>query len=184
MKRFVAAALLVSLLVPTAAAANRVSLSLSRVDVATQLGDNFGFTSTVKNAGRAPLAGLVAHLNVVSLTPGVYVDPEDWSSDRTRYLRPLGPGQSVTIPWKVKAVNGGRFGIYVAVLPRGVDPALQPPAVSPALRAAVSEHRSLNSGGVVPLALGLPGLIGLLALGVRARRRRPSPSQAPAGAAG
>ena len=182
MRRWALAVLVACLLLaPDASAA--VGLSLSRDTVATRLGDNFTFTTKVTNSGHIPLRGLLAHLNVVSLTPGVYVDPEDWSSDRTRYLAPLPASGSVTVPWKVKAVNGGRFAIYVAVLPRGGAPAQQPPAVSPALRAAVSEHRSLNSGGVVPLALGLPGLIGVLALALRMRRRRRSPPPAPAGAA-
>ena len=37
-----------------------------------------------------PLSGLVAHLNVVGLSSGIYVDPEDWSEERTKYLPPLG----------------------------------------------------------------------------------------------
>ena len=45
---------------------------------------------------------------------GVYVDPEDWSSHRTRYLAPISAGGSVTLAWKMQAVNSGSFGVYVA----------------------------------------------------------------------
>ena len=93
-----------------------VSVSLSRTSSSVKIGNSFGFTSTIANRGTSPLSGLVAHLNVLSFTHGVYVDPEDWSSNRTRYLDPLAPGQSTTVNWSVKAVNGGDFGIYVAAL--------------------------------------------------------------------
>jgi hypothetical protein len=165
MRRVLAICALLLALAP--AVANAATVSLSRAQVTTKLGDNFAFTSTIANRDSTAAAGLVAHLNVVSLTKGVYVDPEDWSSDRTQYLPVVAAGRSVTVPWKVKAVNGGRFAIYVAVLP--VTGTL-PPVVSPALDARVTEHRALNSGGVLPLALGIPALIGLGAIGLRVRR--------------
>jgi hypothetical protein len=149
-----------------------VEVSLSRGHVSTGLGDGFGFTSTITNAGSAPLSGLVAHLNVVSFDPGVYVDPEDWSSRRTRYLAPLPRGGSTTIDWTVKAVNSGHLAIYVALLPStnaGAVP--RDLSISPALDLRVAEHRTLNPGGVLPLVVGLPALLGLAALGVRRTRR-------------
>lgn len=151
------------------AVAGAATVSLSRAQVTARLGDTFSFNSTITNRTATPAAGLVAHLNVASLAKGVYVDPEDWSSDRTRYLPVLPAGGSLTIPWKVKAVNGGRFAIYVAVLRANGGGS---PVVSSALETSVAEHRTLNSGGVLPLALGLPALIGLLAIGVRAAGRR------------
>ena len=83
----------------TPAASNPVGVSLSRTSTSVGIGDSFGFTSTVSNQGSAPVSGLVAHLNVLSFTHGVYVDPEDWSSNRTRYLDPIPPGQSTTVHW-------------------------------------------------------------------------------------
>jgi hypothetical protein len=154
-------------------ARSRVELSLDRAGVSTKLGDSFGFHSTVTNAGSNALTGLVAHLNIVALSKGVYVDPEDWSSQRTRYLPDLSPGESTDVGWKVQAVNGGRFAVYVVVLP-GVGPAsaADPPTVSPALGVRVTEHKTINSGGVLPLALGVPALLGLMTLGLRVRRNR------------
>jgi hypothetical protein len=157
---------------PTSASPGRsVELSMSRAQVSTRLGDSFDFTSTIRNAGKTAIPDLVAHLNIVSLTKGVYVDPEDWSSQRTHYLAPLGPGQSARISWKVESVNGGDFAIYVVVLPDR-SPSSSTLAVSPAVDLHVTERKTLNSEGVLPLALGVPALLGLALLGVRARRRR------------
>ena len=147
------------------------TVELSRTHVATHIGRDFTFTSTIRNTGDQPLNGLVAHLNVLSSDPGTYVDPEDWSAHRTRYLSTLPAHGSTTISWKVKAVNTGSLTIYVAVLPRHGSGSVD---VSPPLRLEVQERRTLNSGGVVPLALGFPALLAALAVGTRARRRRRS----------
>jgi hypothetical protein len=156
---------------PTSAAPrDSVELAMSRAQVATRLGDSFEFSSTIRNTGKGTLPELVAHLNVVALTKGVYVDPEDWSSQRTHYLARLRPGQSARISWKVESVNGGDFAIYVVVLPDR-SPSRSTLAVSPAVDVHVTERRTLNSGGVLPLALGIPGFLGLLILGLRVRRR-------------
>jgi len=150
-----------------------VAISMSRSGVSTALGDSFRFKSVVTNAGRTPLSGLVAHLNIVSWIQGVYVDPEDWSGQRTHYLPSLAPGGSVGVPWEVKSVNGGHFAVYVVVLPpRGPGSVPQSLAVGPDLDVRVTERKALDSGGVLVLSLGVPGLLGLALLGARARRRR------------
>ena len=139
---------------------------MSRARVSIRIGEDFRFTTAISNRGAAPLEGLVAHLDVVSHDRDVYVDPEDWSSERTRYLPRVAPGASLEIPWKVKAVNAGRFAVYVVVLGDG------PPLAGPALDARVAERRTMDAGGVLPLAVGLPALLGVALLGVRARRPR------------
>ena len=150
-----------------------VRVALDHARVSTRLGAGFGLGSTITNVGRRPLAGLVAHLNVVSLTNGVYVDPEDWSPQRTKNVPALAPGQSARIGWRVNAVNGGRFAVYVVTVPRG-SPRIASTglAIGPPLGLRVTERRVFNSGGVVFLAVGLPGLLGLATIGTRARRRR------------
>jgi hypothetical protein len=174
MRRCLALAALAAALVPAAAqAAGDVSVSLDRTRVATKLGRSFAFHATIANRGSAPSGGLIAHLNVLSLRTGVYVDPEDWSSHRTRYLAPIPAGGSTTLTWTIKAVNAGSIGVYVAVLPRegaGI------PVSGPTLRVAIADRKTLNSGGIVPLALGVPALIGLAWLALwlaRSRSRRP-----------
>lgn len=154
-------------------AAGSVELTASRARVSTQLGATFAIDTTIRNTGRAPLSGLVAHLNVVSLTPGVYVDPEDWSSERTQYVDPIAPGTSATLTWRVKAVNGGDFAVYVVALPgRSGVAAGQPLAVSPAVAVHATEHRTLDTAGALPVVLLVPGLLAALWLWLTARRER------------
>jgi hypothetical protein len=154
---------------PAAAAAGPpVEVSISRTQVSTRLGESFNFSSTVKNTAATPQAGMVASLNIVGLSAGIYVDPEDWSEERTRFLPTLAPGESTRLDWKVKAVTGGQAKIYVVALPR-----TQEPAVSQAIAVRIADTKDFNSGGVLPLALGVPALLGLVTLGVRRRRRSP-----------
>jgi hypothetical protein len=149
-----------------------VQLSVQPREAATLEGDDFVLRSTIRNAGRTALSGLVAHLNIVSWDAAVYVDPEDWSSERTRYLRSLPPGGSLNLTWPVTAVSGGHFAVYVVVVPphgRGVS---RPLAVSPDLDVHVTERAGLDSGGLAPLVVGVPTVLGAGALALRAARRR------------
>jgi hypothetical protein len=174
MTRVLVAACAVGVLVGLAPAevhaAAPVSVSVDRTHVQTSLGREFTFSTSIANDGSSATPPLVAHLNVLSLYPGVYVDPEDWSSDRTRYLRPIPAGGSRQMTWKVKAVNSGEIAVFVSVLPQ--SGAVEPPTAGPAIHVSIASRRTLNSGGIVPLAVGVPALLGLLAIGLRVRRRR------------
>ena len=70
----------------------------------------------------------------------------------------------------MNAVNSGTIGVYVAVLPRSGAPV--PPTTGPTVRVRIKDRKTLNSRGILPLALGLPALLGLVAVGVRLRRVR------------
>jgi hypothetical protein len=167
-------AVLVVLVSPTAPAApasppNPVAVTMSRSTMQDRVGDRFAFTTQVRNHSARPLEGLVAHLNIVSMASDVYVDPEDWSSQRTRYLPTLPAHGTIDLPWTVQAVNDGRFVLYVAVTTRhGSDRVVS----SGTLRLTTTARHTLGAGGVLPVALGVPGLLVLLMLGVGARRRR------------
>jgi uncharacterized membrane protein len=148
-----------------------VEVSLSRATVSTQLGESFDFRSTVTNSGAQPVSGLVAHLNVVGLDTDIYVDPEDWSEERTKNVPALGPGESTEVAWDVTAVTGGEAAIYVVALP-GDSPATarEGLATSPAMDVNIAEAKNLNTEGVLPLALGVPAFLALVTLAVRRRR--------------
>lgn len=166
----VALAACVSVAAARAQADPQLSVTVDRPYISTNLGGKFSFRSTVENTGPQAAENVIAHLNVLSLREGTYVDPEDWSSDRTRYLDPIPAGGSLTVEWQMQAVNDGAFAVYVTALPdTGVEAT---PAVSPAIRLDVTARRTLNPEGMVPIALGVPLLLGFLALGVRLRRRR------------
>ena len=164
------AALAAALAAPTAGAAvPSLTVEVDRTFVETRLGQDFSFASTITNRGSAPTSSLVAHLNVLSLRPGLYVDPEDWSENRTRYLGSLAPGASTTVRWTVTAVNAGSLGVYVAVFPSSGE---GQPVTGPTLRASIAERKTIDSGDIVPVAIGVPVLLSVLAVGVRFRRRR------------
>jgi hypothetical protein len=54
--------------------------------ISTVLGDHFEITTEIKNIGSSPTGDILAHLNVASIEGSVYVDPEDWSSERSQQL--------------------------------------------------------------------------------------------------
>jgi hypothetical protein len=169
LRLIVLAALVAAMLVPVAAqAAEGVSVQVSQTRIETKLGKKFVFTSTITNRGSNAASGLIAHLNILSLRNGPYVDPEDWSTSRTRYLAPIPAGGSTTITWRMQAVNAGTFGVYVSVLP--ASGVARPPTSGPTIHLSVASRRTLNSGGILPLALGIPAFLGLLTVGIRLRR--------------
>jgi hypothetical protein len=173
MKDRAVAALLAAAVVGAAPAANAAGASLAvsvdRTAVTTKLGHTFVIRSTITNRSSAVAVRLIAHLNVLSLGRGLYVDPEDWSSRRTRYLPPIPAGGSTTLSWKLVAVNGGDLGVYIAVLPqsgRAVEP-----TTGPLVHVTIADRRALDAGGILPLALGLPALLALAMAFSRFARR-------------
>jgi hypothetical protein len=155
---------------PAAArAAAELSATVDEPRISTQLGRSFEVRSTITNAGARAASGLVAHLSVLSLRSDPYVDPEDWSPHRVVFLDPIPAGGSRTLRWRMTAVNAGRFGVYVTVLStrRGAAPAPNTPTID----VRVSERRTLNAGGILPLAIAIPALLGGLAIVLRLRRR-------------
>jgi len=151
-----------------ALAASPVSVKIDQTSVSTKIGHRFHFSTSIRNTGSQPVPGVVAHLNIMSLDPSVYVDPEDWSSSRTRYLGALEAHGSRRIDWTVQAVNSGRFVVYVAVADRNGAGTI---TASAPLLTHVAQRRTLNSGGVMPLALGMPAGLALILLVLRRRRR-------------
>jgi hypothetical protein len=144
------------------------SVTLDKTTVASKLGNRFRFTSTIRNESRKPSPGTIAYLNIVSMDPSVYVDPEDWSSQRTRYLGAVAPRGTVPVDWTVQAVNSGRFVVFVAVTSeRGSVRVVS----SNALRVDIANQRSLNPSGILPVVVAVPGLAAV-ALVVTTRRRR------------
>jgi hypothetical protein len=153
-----------------AAGSPRLSVVVDRTAISTSIGKKFSLRATIANRSPAPAKDLIVHLNVLSLDGAVYVDPEDWSSSRTRYLAPIPAGHSAAVSWKLQAVNSGSIGVYVAVLTRGGAP--EPPITGPTVHVSIMRRQTLNSGGILPLALGIPGVLAFLAGGVRFQRRR------------
>ena len=153
---------------PPSPAPAPVSVRLHPTTVSTRVGQRFSLTSTVQNHSDQPASGLVAHLNVLGLDPEVYVDPEDWSSQRTIYLDPLPARATRRLAWAVQAVNSGRLVIYVTVTARQGTDAV---TASNALRLAVAPQRTVAAGGILPLVVAMPTAV-LFLTGFAAYRRR------------
>ena len=91
-------------------AGGRLEVQLSRAHVSTELGGDFTFTSTVVNRGTTPAEGLIAHLNVLSLRPGVKSTPRTGRASAHATSVPSRPGAAPDY-WHVQAVNVGSFGV-------------------------------------------------------------------------
>ena len=172
----VLAGLLVGLLActPTPAMATpiTVTVSMKPTEVTTVLGEHFTLETEITNTGAAPSGALLAHLNVASIEGSVYVDPEDWSADRSQELE-LQPGETRRLSWEVQAVNSGSFAAYVVVLPFGnTTAAAESLVVSPLVKLEVAPRSTLNARGTLPVVLLIPVLLGLLAAVARLRLGR------------
>lgn len=154
----------------TQARPSPITVELDKSLITAGPGEKIIFKSTVLNTGDEPISGLIAHVNILSSDPDVYVDPEDWSPRRTQFLEELSPGDDAVLTWDVQAVTAGPLVLYVAV----TQPESNAMAVSGPLLMTVGGRRVVDSGGVFPLVVGMPAavltLIGLA--GVRSRRRR------------
>ena len=152
----------------SAGSATHVQISQDRTSARALIGAPFAFSTTVRNPDDAPLTGLVAHLNVVSLDPAVYVDPEDWSTRRTQYLSPVPGHGTVRLSWSVHAVNDGRFVLYVALATAGGESV----TAGPALHAVVRAQQRIDAAGILPVAIAVPSVVLVLLIAARYRRRR------------
>jgi hypothetical protein len=142
-------------------------------EISTVLGDHFMITTEITNTGARPTGELLAHLNVASIEGSVYVDPEDWSPDRSQQLA-LERGESRKLSWDIQAVNAGHFAAYVVVVPFGSKVmGNEMLMISPLVNVAVASRPTLTAGGALPVVVVVPLLLGLAAAGLffRAHRR-------------
>jgi len=160
---------LLGLTAPALAAPPAVEVVADPTRVSTTLGDEFSIETELTNTGATPTGQVLAHLNIVSLDDRAYVDPEDWSSDRSQDLS-LAPGDSETLGWDIQAVNPGSFAVYVVVLSTaGGDDQL---VVSRKVTVDVAERSTINAGGALKVVITVPVLLGVVALLTRLRVRR------------
>ena len=143
-----------------------VSVELDQTDLTVGPGEQFRFESTLRNSGDSQ-SGLIAHLNILGADPDIYVDPEDWSTQRTQFLDELPAGDSTRLSWTVRAIDSGELIMYVAVSSPGADTV----AVSGPLHVTITGRRVVNPGNVVPLVMATPVAV-LVLLGLTLVRRR------------
>lgn len=133
------------------------------------LGESLELSVTVANNSQLAGEGLVAHLDVTDPAEGGSVDPEDWTSTLSRPLDGMAPGEATTVVWDVQPISAGRFSLYAVVLRKGSTEL----AASNVVAIGVEDQRSLNPDGILPVALGVPLVIGgLLVVQIGYRRRQ------------
>lgn len=142
-----------------------VALDTARADAGP--GERLSFVSTVRNDGDREVTGLVAHLNILTTDPDVYVDPEDWSPRRTQYIDALAPGDTADVSWDVQAVTSGPLVLFVSVTSLTGDRVVS----SGPLRMTVHGQRAVDATKVLPLVTWTPAFV-LFLLGATVVRRR------------
>lgn len=151
----------------TQAPSGSVTVELDRARVEAGPGEKVRFTSTLTNRSGEERTRLLAHLSILTSDPGVYVDPEDWSAERTQHVTALPAGGAADLTWEVQAVTSGPIVLMVTV----TDPARGTADVSAPLRMSVGGQRVVDAAGVAPLVLWPPAVV-LAILGVTFLRRR------------
>ena len=96
------------------------------------------------------------------------VDPEDWTATLSKPIGPVSAGESATVEWTIQPISGGTFATYAVVLSAGADSV----AASNVLQITVADQRTLNPGGILPVAIGAPIIVGMLLVAqLRAARK-------------
>jgi len=147
--------------------ATDITVAMAPESADVDLGDSIELQVTVTNSSNSGRSDLVLHLDVVSPDREGSVDPEDWTATLTQPIGPLAAGASTAIDWTIQPISPGTFLVYGVVLaPDGANV-----APSNVMAVSVTDRRSLNPQGVLPVAIIVPLAVGLL-LADRMRRQR------------
>jgi len=135
---------------------------------APQMGDNISFHSVIHNDGAAPIDGLIAWISLVQTDKGMEqpVDLEDWSAHKAITEASFAPGQTIETDWPVRLIQAGNYRVVVSAVSRDGS-AL---TASPFADFTVLQKPVVESQRVLPVALGVPFLIGLAMIWRRPRR--------------
>ncbi len=135
--------------------------------VSPQMGDRLSYRTSIRNLGRAPVEGIVAWFGLVQVDKGKEqpVDLEDWSAHKAVTIPSLAPGQAVQTDWPMRLIAAGHYRVVVSAAAAGGGPLTPSPFVDLAIRA----KPVVESGRVLPVALGVPAL---LVAGLLLRRRQ------------
>jgi len=121
-------------------------------------GQYVNLPATITNTSDKPVKDVVAYVTLVETTSGQQspVDLEDWSVHRAVTVGSLAPGENKNASWDLRLIKGGEYVVYAAAIAQGSPQA----AVGPEVPLSVTSQKNLNPGGVLPVALGVPILVG------------------------
>jgi hypothetical protein len=132
-------------------------------------GDFVTVQGSVANTGTQSIESIATYLSLVDTEQNLPVDLEDWSAERGLFVGTIAPGQVFPLIWKIHLVKAGTYNLVIIANRADRDR----PEVSTQTTLLVKPKRNLNPGQVLPVALGMPLLLGFaLALLAYLRRRR------------
>ena len=174
MKKAVASLLLVlSLLgLDNACAADSLSISLVPDQAnprSPQMGDWLKFHSVIRNSADQEAHGVVAWISLVQVDPGQEqpVDLEDWSAHKAVTQAILQPGQQVDVEWPMRLIQAGAYRVVISAVDREIGHVM----TSPFVDFQVRRKPVVESGRILPVAIGMPMLV--LAMMAWRRYRHP-----------
>jgi hypothetical protein len=137
-------------------------------------GDALTFRAVIRNDGRTPISGVIVWISLLEVDPGKEqpVDLEDWSAQKAATLPGIAPGQTVETKWDLRLIQSGSYRISVIAAATGdaVD-RNSSPVVSPFAAFTVASKAVVETGRVLPIASGVPLVIGAMLLWRAARGR-------------
>jgi hypothetical protein len=137
-----------------------------------EMGDHLGFRTVIRNDGAAPIDGLTAWVSLVQVDPGHEqpVDLEDWSAHKAVTAASLQPGGTIATDWPMRLIQAGHYRVAVSAASRsGTEP-----TSSAFVDFTVRPKPVVESQRVLPVALGLPLLLGAALIWQVGRHRRPA----------
>lgn len=168
-----AAALLAIVLMFLAGSASAGALSVDlqsdvRNPAYPQMGDHLAFHTAIRNESASPVNGVIGWISLVQIDKGKEqpVDLEDWSAHKAVTAASLAPGQALENDWPMRLIQAGRYRVVVSVVSRDGTGLV----ASPFVDFTVRQKPVVESQRVLPVALGLPLLIGAAMLWRRRRR--------------
>lgn len=128
------------------------------------MGDWMHFNSAITNTGSKPVEGLVAWISLVEVSPGKEqpMDLEDWSAHKAVTGTTLKPGEALKTQWPMRLIQNGDYRVVISATDRNDKTVF----TSPTLQFHVTQKPVVESTRILPVALGIPLLLGGL-LGVR-----------------
>ena len=151
-----------------------LSITVDAQSKQLKTGDTIEFNTLVTNNGTEASPPLIVAMNVINLdATGDVVDPEDWSPQRTQYIRVLAPGESVTQSWIINTILEGNYMVYMVLLPEPESAeTTSQPVSSAGIHLTVDPFTRLNPGGVLPYVIGGPIVLLVITFLVQQRRRQ------------
>ena len=159
---------------PDQAPGDELELTIDSKFKQVKMGEVVKFNTGITNRGVQTSSPMIVALNVVNLQEqGEVVDLEEWSPQRTQYIKALAPDESINLDWIVTSGLHGEYIVYIVLIPQPTTPeSTTSPVASSSLYLTVTQTARLNPGGVLPFALGVPFILLAIRFVVYRRRRQ------------